>query len=150
MTSAIYDNAIVHIGIGEINWSTDATDIYCMLTDNTAPTKTTHDHYDDVKAQPSPQLASGNGYTTGGNLVDTAEVTMSGAVAQFLTGSDTTWTSSSFTCYYAIVKHGTIVDDAGALLTYHDLTGPVQVISGTLTLDWNAAGVFTMTSSTAT
>lgn len=144
MASAVYDNAMVHFGIGEIKWDGAETDIYALLHNNTAPTKT-HGHYSDVKAQPSPQLASGSGYTTGGNNVDITTCALTSNVCKFLTNANTAWTSASFTTYFALVAHGPIATDTNALISYHDLTGPQTVVNGTLTLQWHADGVFTIT-----
>jgi hypothetical protein len=145
MTSAVYDNAVVHFGIGEVNWTTGQTDIYATLCGNTAPTKT-HAHYSDITGQ----LGSGSGYTTGGMVFPSlVTAALASNVVQF-DGGDCAWTASTFTAYFAITNHGTLAGATNALLSYHDLGGAQSVVSGTLTLQWAATGVFTITVSAAT
>jgi hypothetical protein len=136
MTSAIYDNCIQHIGIGEINWSTGQTDIYALLVDNTPPVKT-HSHYSSV----SGQLPTGNGYTLGGNVMAPTTVSIASNVAIF-DSADVSWINASFTSYYAIVYHNV---GTPPLISYHDFGGAKTVTSGRLTVEWAYDGVFHMT-----
>jgi hypothetical protein len=139
MASAVYDQAMFHFGTGEINWTTGQTDVYCLLCGNTGPTKT-HAHYSDVAGQ---LTATGN-YTVGGNVMAPVTVALASNVAQF-DAADTAWTAATFTAYFAIVNHGTLAGATNALISYHDLGGAQAVVSGTLTLQWAATGVFTIT-----
>jgi hypothetical protein len=91
------------------------------------------------------EVANGNGYTTGGislgalALSGTSTVTVDDAV-------DPAWTASgaSLTCRYAV-----IYEDGGNVLGYWLLESPaadVVVADGsTLTLTFNASGIFTLT-----
>lgn len=147
MTSAVYDNAAVHFGIGEINWTAGQTDVFATLCTGTySPNKNTHAHYSDL----TNQLAASGNYTTGGNLVYSAGTTLVTAalaanVCKF-DSDDCTWANltSSSTFEYTCVNHGALATAGNALITYHDM-GTQQVTAGTLTLTWNANGIFTIT-----
>jgi hypothetical protein len=134
------NGAIYHFGIGEINWTTGQTDIYCMLCNVTAPTQT-WSHYSDV----TDQLTAAGNYVLGGNALAPTTVVMSALVGQYGAAAEA-FTASTFSAYYAIVQHTTTSTTAtNPLLSYHDLGGVQAVVNGTLTLNWGAAGVFTNT-----
>lgn len=146
MTSAIYDQALYHFGIGEIAFAT-ASHIWIMLDSNTAPTKT-HAHYSDVSSV-GPQLAASGNYVLGGTTDTLGTCTIVSNVCQF-DAPDASWTSATFSAYYAISQHGTAATTTtNALMSYHDLGGVQQVTAGTFTLVWAATGLFTLTSSAA-
>lgn len=140
MTSAVYNNALYHFGIGEIAWVNPTTDIYCLLTTNTAPTKT-HAHYSEVSGV---EISGGNYVAGGEDLPIATTVHLDTSVAHFESGN-TVWSGVSFTTYYAITQHTTTpTTTTNPLITYHDL-GEQTVTSGTFTLQWATTGVFTIT-----
>ena len=135
--------AVYHFGVGEVNWTTGQTDLYCMLCSNTAPTQT-WSHYSDV----TNQLTAAGNYTLGGNVMAPSTVVIASLVGQYGAAA-TVFSASTFNAYYAIVQHITTATTAtNALLSYHDLGGSQPVSNGTLTLNWGAAGVFTNTVAT--
>jgi hypothetical protein len=139
MTSFIYDNSMVHIGTGEINWTLGQTDFYATLT--TAALTKTHAHYSEL----TNQVANGNGYTTGGAVFPSiVTAVLASNVCQF-DGGDVAWTSSTFASAYCATNHGSLAGATNALLSGHDMGGSQSVVSGTLTLQWAATGVFTVT-----
>lgn len=150
--SAVYDHCIEHMATdtGDVVWTAAATTNWVLLGDSgfsAANNKNTWSHYSDI----TNQVASGSGYTTGGEQIDTGDCAAGATnVCKFVTAADTSWTASSFTCYFAVTHTGaTRTTSTGVLLSYHDLTGGTgtgqQVVSGTLTLDWAANGCFTVT-----
>ena len=145
--TGVFDHAMGHFGIGEINWSTGQTDIFAMLQDNTLPTKATYAHYSDVKAQPSPQLANGNGYTTGGLAIApiTADHNGGGSTIVQFDAADLAIAGSTYSTYGTILNHGVIATDTNALISYHQFGGVQTVVAGTLTIAWAATGCFTIT-----
>jgi hypothetical protein len=83
------------------------------------------------------QVASGNGYTTGGAVlagrtsgyVDTNNV--------YLDATDSAWGSSTFTARYAILYETA----TGKIRDRKDFGGDKAVSTGTLTILWNASGI---------
>lgn len=88
----------------------------------------------------SDEVASGGGYTTGGNTLTSITPTASGttAVCDF---NDTTWSSSSFTTCGALIYNDTAVGDpACAVLSFG---GDQTVSSGDFQIQFPAAGAST-------
>jgi hypothetical protein len=63
------------------------------------------------------EVASGSGYTTGGNTLAGASITSSGTTA-FVDFTDTTWTSASFTARGALIYNSSKSDKAIAVLDF--------------------------------
>lgn len=139
MTSFVYDNGIVHFGIGEVNWTLGQTDIYATLL-TAQPTKTWA-HYSDLTGQ----VAAGGGYTTGGMVFPSlVTAVMVSTVCQY-DGGDCAFSGATFSAAFASVNHGTLAGATNANLSAHDLGGTQTVTAGTLTLVWGGTGVFTIT-----
>lgn len=97
--------------------------------------------YADLTAE----VASGSGYTTGGATLTSVTVTRSGATVT-LDAADVSWPSSTFTAKYGILYADNTNDD---LIGFVDLeTGSSTGVSpsaATLSVNWNASGIFTLT-----
>ena len=142
MTSAVYDQALYHLGIGEVNWTT-ASRIWIVATGNTAPTKT-HAHYSQIGGE----IANGNGYATGGKTDTAGTVTIASNICWF-DAPDISWTSATFTGYYVIAQWGaTSTTATNPLMCYLD-TGAQAVSNGTYTCTWYTSGLFSLTSTAA-
>jgi hypothetical protein len=63
------------------------------------------------------EVASGSGYTTGGNTLAGASITSSGTTA-FVDFTDTTWTSASFTARGALIYNSSKSNKAIAVLDF--------------------------------
>jgi hypothetical protein len=63
------------------------------------------------------EVASGAGYTTGGNTLAGASITSSGTTA-FVDFTDTTWTSASFTARGALIYNSSKSNKAIAVLDF--------------------------------
>jgi hypothetical protein len=63
------------------------------------------------------EVASGNGYTTGGNTLSGATISFSGTTA-FVDFSDSTWSSASFTARGALIYNSSKSNRAIAVLDF--------------------------------
>jgi hypothetical protein len=146
---------MVSMATGKINIQNSATTVYCVLG-TVAPTKATWATYNDIKwAGSSPfEIAVVNGYALGGSAMTTTVPTCTTTVTGIKASPTTFTTTGTLACTYAIpqalINTGspTSVTTTNPLLSYHGL-GSQSVTNGTLSLTWNAAGIFTMTVATA-
>ena len=141
--SGVYSPAPGHFAIGEIDWALAQTNIYVALLGNTAPTQA-NAHYGDL----SGELSNGvGGYTAGGMAIAPANTSLSSLETRFLANAATAYGGLTVNAYYALLHHtATPNTSTNALLSYHDLGGVQAVVSGTLTMTWNAThGCFTNT-----
>lgn len=126
------------------NWAT--TDLFHLaICDNTtAPTAAT--------ATPVigdfTQVTNAGSYTTDGTSLGALStlVSESGGVMTFDSATNPTWAqhaSNDADAYWGIIFNFT---DAGKdALGYVELGGPVDMSAGSLTVTWNASGIFTIT-----
>ena len=94
--------------------------------------------YADLTAE----VANGNGYTTGGKTLTCTWVRSSGTIT--FDCDDQAWTSSTFTCKYAVIYADNTNDDLLCVCDLETGGGSVSVTGGTLTVTINASGVFTL------
>lgn len=118
----------------------EADTIKVMLLDTNHSFDADDDVITDVSAN---ELASGNGYTTGGAALATKAVTQDDTndLAKF-DADDTAWTSATFSAYFAVIWDDTAADDC--IICTIDFGGVKTVTSGTLTLQWSASGIITL------
>ncbi len=89
----------------------------------------------------SNEVASGGGYTTGGNTI--ASLAWSGTTSPKITGTIPSWTSASFTFRFAV-----IYDNATSkIMEYVDMGADQTVVAGTLALAFDTNGMLLVTSS---
>lgn len=138
----IFDEAMEYTHDGD--WaSTD--DIWCAIVDNTvAPTE----------AQATPALADftqvgiAGSYATGGLILATwgAMISEAGGILTFDTAVNPSWIQNALNdvdAYWGIVYNTTQVGDPA--IAYVDLAGPADMSAGTLTITWNANGIYRIT-----
>ena len=94
------------------------------------------------------EVATGGTYTAGGTSLGDIQtcVTQSSNVVTFDSATNPSWAShasNGTNAYYAIVYNDTDASDKAMLFV--DLGGPVDMQAGTLTITWNASGLFTIT-----
>ena len=80
------------------------------------------------------EVASGNGYTTGGATMTglaSANLATNGAI---VTATATAWTSASFTARYVCIYN----TSTGKIQALVDLGADYTVLTGTLTITWDA------------
>lgn len=127
------------------NWTGDA--IKTALTDNAyTPDQDADDFYNDFSAH---ELGSGSGYTTGGVALTTKTLTYDSASNETrLDADDASWTSASFSTYYAVTYDSTPgTSTTNPLMGYVDFGGVETVSSGTFTIVWDSTGVLKVTAS---
>lgn len=89
---------------------------------------------------------SGTNYTAGGATITTATLTESSGTITFA-GDNVTWSQSSggFTnARYAVIYKSTGTDSTSTLIGYIDFVSDKGNVSGDLTIQWNASGIFTV------
>lgn len=100
-----------------------------------------------VKADITNELSTANGYTAGGATLGSVTWGQTGGTATF-DAADTVWTASggSITARRAVIYSDTAASDELVASVLLDTTpADVTVTSGnTLTLQWNASGIFTL------
>lgn len=112
------------------------TQVAQALTDDFAGTST-----DCRYADLTNEVPNGSGYTTGGKTL-TQTWTRSGDTVTF-DCDDQAWTSSTITAKYAVIYADNTNDDLLAFMEL-DTGGSVSTTNGTLTVQINASGVFTL------
>jgi hypothetical protein len=122
----------------------DTNTFKVLLTSSSyTPSASTH----TVKADVTNELATANGYTAGGATLGSVTWGQSGGTATF-DAADTVWTASggSITARYAVIYDDTSASDILVAYILLDTTpADVTATSGnTLTLAWNASGIFTL------
>ncbi|MFH1058924.1 MAG: hypothetical protein V1797_09650 [Pseudomonadota bacterium] len=96
-----------------------------------------------VKADLSGEIA-GTGYTAGGKALTSVTVGNSGGTTTF-DAADVAWTGASFTARYAVIYDDTPTSPADPLICLIDFGGDKTVSNGTFTIQFNAAGIITLT-----
>lgn len=140
-----YNSFRKYLGDGTVDLDTHTFKV--LLTSSSyTPSATTH----TVKADVTNELSTANGYTAGGATLGTVTWSQSGGTVTF-DAADTAWTASggSITARYAVIYDDTPTSPADPLVAYILLdTTPADVTAtdgNTLTLQWNASGIFTLT-----
>lgn len=123
---------------GAHNFDTDT--VKAMLT-NTAPTLATDDQYADISGN---EVASGNGYTTGGE--DAQNTVSRVAAVTTVSGVDITWTASGGNIgpfRYAVIYNDTA--SGKPLIGMWDYGSSITVTdTNDFTIDFSSDGIFTI------
>lgn len=110
-----------------------------LITDAATPAFDTHDFFSDLEANE----VSGSGYTAGGKILTTTEVTVGSPAAgqmKFDT-ADPAWTASTITNAMALVAYLEVgASSADMLLFLSDFVTAVSTVAGTLTVQVAANG----------
>jgi hypothetical protein len=141
-----YQSFREYMSDGTIDLDTDSFKV-TLHTSTYSPNAGTHTVYADL----TNELSTASGYTNGGVALGSVTWTRSGATVTF-DAADTVWTASggTITARYAVIrKDGTANAIVSPLVCYILLdTTPADVSAttgNTLTLQWNASGIFTQT-----
>jgi hypothetical protein len=126
----------------------DTNTIKLMLVTSSYTPSVAHDVLADVTASPSPELGSGDGYTTGGAEVTGKSVTNTDSPSQgIFDATDTEWASLTKTFRYGILYAvGTLNGIVDPLIGYilFDTTPADVVLDGSkFTVQWNTGGIIT-------
>jgi hypothetical protein len=138
--SGLYGLTLEKFFLGTAGASLEDEDNKLLLVqDAHTPDFDAHDFRDDITNE-----VSGGGYTAGGKAYTSTEVTLSGGTLTY-DAADTAWTSSTITDAMAAVGYAD-VGTAGTdqLFFLSDFVTAVSTSSGTLTVAWNASGIFTV------
>lgn len=90
------------------------------------------------------QVGTAGSYTAGGTTL-TISLTEAAGTVTFDATNNPSWAahaSNDTDAYWAIIYNDTDVSDSA--IAYVDLGGPVDMSAVTLTLTWNASGLFTL------
>ena len=140
-TTKTYGSLITKAFNKEVDFDTDTIKV-ALLSSSYTPNQDTDEYFDDV----STHEVSGTGYTAGGNTLASKTVgyTAGTNVTKF-DAADVTWTSSTITARYAVVYVATGTASTSALIGYVDFGSDQSSSSGTFSIVWDAAGIFTTT-----
>ena len=141
-----YNSFREYVADGTIDLDTDTFKV-TLHTSTYTPNATTHTVYADL----TNELITASGYTNGGATLGLVTWNRSGGTVTF-DAADTVWTASggTITARYAVIrKDGTANAIVSPLIAYILLdTTPADVSAttgNTLTLQWNASGIFDLT-----
>ena len=138
VSAKFYGYAFVSAFNKEIDFNSDTIKVM-LCTSAYVPNQHTHQY----KASVTNEVASGNGYTTGGNTRQSP--TMSYATSVFtMDGVDVTWPTSTITARYAVIYDDTPVTNK-PLIAYVDFGQDVSSSGGTFSIAWDTAGIATVT-----
>lgn len=132
-----------HDGNGN-NLDTGGDDLRCMLVDSTrAPVKAS----DITTVDIDDNEVTGTNYTAGGFDMSNQVITLSAGSLMF-DADDCSWSQSGAgfsDARYAVVYYYTGTPANDRVICYADLGGDVGNVSGDLTLEMNAAGIWVLT-----
>ncbi len=136
MASGIYERFKANLMNKIVDLEADV--IKVSLMDNVHTFTATNNVWTDVSAN---ELPTAGGYTVGGATLAGAAVTQA-ATTKF-DGTDTAWTSATFSAYHAVVWDDTAATDD--LICSFDFGGIKTVTAGTFTIQWHSNGIITLT-----
>ena len=105
-----------------------------------------HDILANVLTSPSPEVASGDGYTTGGEALASKTITLSDSPSQAVfDAANVTWTALTKTFRYGILYINATIDGfVNPLIAYivFDMT-PADIVVGGIdwTVQWSPSGI---------
>lgn len=140
MASGIYTSFKTSLMDKVVDLGTGGDTIKVALLDNSHAFTAANDGWADVSANE----ISGTGYTTGGATLAGQTVAEDGTSAKW-DGTDTAWSSASFTAYHAVIYDDTVTTPtADQLICSIDFGGAQTVTSGTFTIQWHSSGIITL------
>ena len=140
MASGFYNRFKANLFNGLIDLSEDspADVIKVALMDNNHVFSATDNVWADVSAN---ELAAGNGYTAGGEILANQAVTQT-ATTKF-DGDDIDWTTATFTAYHAVIYNDSLPNKD--LIASIDFGAAKSVVTpNTFTLHWHTDGIITI------
>jgi hypothetical protein len=135
MASGIYERFKANIFNGVVDLEADV--IQVSLMDNVH----VFDATDNVWADVSANEMAGTGYTADG-VVLAGKAVVQAATTSF-DGTDSAWTTATFTAYFGVLWDNTLAADD--LICCFDFGGAKTVTAGTFTIQWHANGIITLT-----
>lgn len=135
MASGIYNRFKANLMNKEVDLEADT--IKVALLDNSHGFTATHNQWSEVSANE----ITGSGYSSPGQ--DLAGKAVTQAATTKWDATDAEWTSATFSAYHAVIYDDTLTNDD--LICSIDFGGEKQVTAGTFTIQWDAAGIITLT-----
>jgi hypothetical protein len=137
MASGIYERFKANLMNKVVDIGASGDTIQVALMDNVHTFTATDNVWTDVSANE----ISGTGYTANGAVLAGQAVTQ--AATTKWDGTDTAWTTATFTAYFAVLWDNTVATDD--LICCFDFGGAKTVTAGTFTIQWHANGIITLT-----
>jgi hypothetical protein len=142
----MYSANVGAIGTLPIKFGSD-TFVMILATTGYTPAVNTDSTYANVSAY---EVASGGGYTVGGNVLGSQSFTQSTNTWAF-TSAAISWSNFTATFRYGVLlrRAGSSLASTDLLIAYSDLGGGSSITGGggTLTVTPNASGIFAITHS---
>lgn len=140
-TTKTYGSLIAKAFNKEVDFDSDTIKV-ALLSSSYTPNQDTDDYFNDVSAYE----VTGTGYTAGGVTLANKSVSYnSGTNVTKFDADDVSWTSSTITARYAVIYDSTGTASTSALIGYVDFGSNQSSSSGTFSIVWDAAGIFTTT-----
>jgi hypothetical protein len=141
-TTKTYGSLIAKAFNKEVDFDSDTIKV-ALLSSSYTPNQDTDDYWNDV----SSYEVTGTGYTAGGaTLANKAVTYTSGTNVTKFDGDDVSWTSSTITARYAVIYDASpATDSTKPLIGYVDFGSNQSSSSGTFSIVWDSAGIFTTT-----
>lgn len=141
-TTKTYGSLIGKAFNKEVDFDTDTIKV-ALVSSSYTPNQDVHDYWDDVATYE----VSGAGYTTGGaTLANKAVTYTTGTNVTKFDGDDVSWASSTITARYAVIYDASPATNAAKpLIGYVDFGSDQSSSSGTFSIVWDSAGIFTTT-----
>ena len=130
-------------GTGIIDFDTNLIKI-ALVSNSNPPDINVDDFWDDLSAT---EMASGNGYTTGGETLGTKTIGEVGGVVTF-DAADVMWASNGAgfsTARFAILYYDSTVASTSNLIAHLDFGSDKGNTTGDLTIQMDALGILTLT-----
>lgn len=145
-TFTLYSSFRKYVMDGTIDLDTDT--IKLMLVTSSYTPSIAHDVLADVTASPSPEVSSGNGYTTGGATLAGKVVTNTDSPSQgVFDADDVVWTSLTkvfrYGILYASKTVSPIVNPLIGYILFDATPANIDVTASNFTVQWNTAGIIT-------
>jgi hypothetical protein len=137
VTAKFYGNAIKNAFLGLMDLDNDVVRV-SLHTSTYVPNQDTDEFYDDV----TDEVANGNGYTTGGEVIANMAVTYDADTNTIkIDGDDVTWTSSTITARVAVIYVDTGTASTSPLIGYIDFGEDKSSNNGDFKIQWHADGI---------
>ena len=121
----------------------ESTSVYVAMIDDTAvPDFDAYDFWADLSGD---EVGAGSGYTAGGKALDaTPAITVAAGVLKY-DAADVVWATSTIADAQAAVGYFTTGSGAtDEIYWLSDFTATAATANGTFTIEWNVAGIFTL------
>ena len=91
------------------------------------------------------ECTQGGNYTTGGEVLTGTSIAEAAGVTTFDSTENPTWAAAAGSptdIYWAVLVNDTAANDE--CVGFLDMGGPVSMVSGSVTVTWNASGILTV------